>query len=240
MEAVVVGDAMKSIWNAARAGRWVLWAACLLSGGAQAHGQAVVSAWADVHAGPAPDYPEVAVFEPGSQVVVYGCLADYSWCDVSLAGYRGWVYAGYLNFPYAGSDWPVVNYGSVTGFPIISFTIGPYWDHYYRGTPWYHDRDRWIGQPVMPRPPEPFPPDRRPPERHPPEMRLNLPRAAPMTVQPQEAPHSPSAPAPRPPAATRDAPPARLAPPERVDRPRDERRPERRDDDRRRRDNDNN
>lgn len=218
---------MKLFCNPARLGRWVVWAACLLSGAAYAHGQAVVNAWADVHAGPAPDYPEVAVFEPGSMVVVYGCLADYSWCDVTLAGYRGWIYGGYLNFPYAGNEWPVLNYGSVSGFPIISFTIGTYWDRYYRSTPWYHDRDRWIGQPVMP----------RPPERRPPEMRLNLPREA-VPVHPQELPRQQTAPAPRPPAGAREAPPARLSAPERVERPRDERRLDRRDDDRRRRDGD--
>ncbi|MCY0385733.1 SH3 domain-containing protein [Robbsia sp. Bb-Pol-6] len=96
-----------------------------------------------MRAGPSQQYPEVARVQPGVPVSVMGCLQNYSWCDVGLPGARGWVHASRLNYPYQGSSVPLSNYGMAIGVPIVSFAIGPYWDEFYRGRPWFNDRDRW-------------------------------------------------------------------------------------------------
>jgi len=74
---------------------------------------------------------------------VQGCLSDYTWCDVTFGGNRGWVYAGELAYTYQSRRVPILDYGPRIGLPVITFSLGNYWDHYYRGRSWYHDRDRW-------------------------------------------------------------------------------------------------
>ena len=98
---------------------------------------------AEIYAGPGNDYPLVARLAPGVRVTVQGCLSDYTWCDVVFGGNRGWVYAGELGYSYQSRRVPIVDYGPRIGLPIISFSLGNYWDHYYRGRPWYGERDRW-------------------------------------------------------------------------------------------------
>ena len=98
---------------------------------------------ADVFAGPGPDYPVVASVGPGFQVFVQGCVSDYAWCDVRFGPNRGWVYAGDLGFPYRGGRVPIIQYGPSLGLPIIAFSLGTYWDRYYRGRPWYYQRNDW-------------------------------------------------------------------------------------------------
>jgi uncharacterized protein YraI len=66
-----------------------------------------------------------------------GCISNYQWCDVAAPNLRGWVYAGSLSYPYQGANVPVMNYGTVIGLPIVTFSIGTYWGNYYRGRPWY-------------------------------------------------------------------------------------------------------
>jgi uncharacterized protein YraI len=97
----------------------------------------------DIFAGPGNDYPMVARLAPGVRVNIQGCLSDYSWCDVSFGGNRGWVYAGELGYPYRSGRVPIVEYGPRLGLPVITFSLGSYWDHYYRNRPWYHERADW-------------------------------------------------------------------------------------------------
>ncbi|MFM0730084.1 SH3 domain-containing protein [Paraburkholderia sediminicola] len=111
-----------------------------LSGAAFAQSLAYTNQPVDVYAGPSGDYPVAAQVPPGAQLTVYGCVSDYSWCDVEASGLRGWVYGGYLDYPYQGTEVPIMTYGVQIGLPIVAFSFGTYWDHYYRGQPWYHDR----------------------------------------------------------------------------------------------------
>ncbi|WP_064674932.1 SH3 domain-containing protein [Pandoraea faecigallinarum] len=130
-------------------------------------GQAIVNSSANVRAGPASDYPVVAQAAAGMPVTVYGCISGYSWCDIGLPGTRGWIYAGLLSYPYQGNPVPVLNYGTVIGLPIITFSIGTYWGSYYRNRPWYHDQRYWHRPPPGPRPPHWGPgPTPRPPGGH--------------------------------------------------------------------------
>jgi uncharacterized protein YraI len=97
----------------------------------------------NMRAGPSPAFPVVTVLPDGATVNVFGCVRGYSWCDVSWDGRRGWASANYLTQPYQGSYVSIVEYGPRIDVPIIGFSIGSYWDDYYRSEPWYGRRDRW-------------------------------------------------------------------------------------------------
>ncbi|MFM0608968.1 SH3 domain-containing protein [Paraburkholderia sediminicola] len=132
---------------------------------ASAQSQAYTNSTVNVRAGPASDYPVVTQLPGGVPVSVMGCISNYEWCDVAAPNLRGWVYAGRLSYPYQGSNVPVMNYGTVIGLPIVTFSIGAYWGNYYRGRPWYGQQSRWAHHPP-PRPPRPGagrPPGGRPP-----------------------------------------------------------------------------
>ncbi|HEV3423147.1 MAG TPA: SH3 domain-containing protein [Paraburkholderia sp.] len=124
--------------------------------------QAFTNSSLNLRAGPARDYPVVSQLPPGVPVTVMGCIAGYTWCDVALPNLRGWVYAGRLSYPYQGNRVPVLNYGTVIGLPVLTFSIGTYWGNYYRGRPWYRDQARWAHRPP-PRPAPGRPPAARPP-----------------------------------------------------------------------------
>jgi uncharacterized protein YraI len=134
------------------------------SGPVSAQSQAYTNQPVYLYAGPAQDYPVVAQLPAGQPVAVYGCVSGYTWCDVAIAQARGWVYGGYLTYPYQGSNVPIMTYGTAIGLPLVTFSIGTYWDHYYRGRPWYSERGRWANHPPPPhRPPPPPPGGNRPP-----------------------------------------------------------------------------
>ena len=63
---------------------------------------------------------------------------------MSADGNRGWVSGSYLSYGAAGGSYvPLVEYVSEYDVPIISFSVGTYWDSYYRNRPWYGQRARW-------------------------------------------------------------------------------------------------
>lgn len=145
---------------------------------ALAHELAYVSADVHLRAGPARDYPAVAILRPGVTISVVGCLSDYAWCDVAVGPDRGWIYGAYIVYPYQGSYVPVISYGPVIGINVVTFSLGFYWDEYYRGRPWYPQRELWIARPV----PAPVPYGYRPP---PPPRPGYHPGAAPRPPHPQ-------------------------------------------------------
>ena len=163
----------------------------------------------NMRAGPDSSYPLVLRVYPGTQVQVHGCIADWSWCDVSVGFERGWIYAPYLAYPYQGNNVTIYGFGPSLGVPIISFTIGPYWDNYYRGRPWWYQRNDWyyrpppVHRPPPPgwRPPPPSPPPgwRPPPGQRPPpggRPPPPMPKPKPVPKPPTSAPPGP-APMPR-------------------------------------------
>jgi uncharacterized protein YraI len=121
-----------------------------LSDAAFAQTQAYTNSPVNLYAGPADDYPAVSQLPGGVPVTVMGCVSGYTWCDVVLPDLRGWVYAGSLSYPYQGSNVPILDYGTVIGLPIVSFSIGAYWGSYYRGRPWYNEQERWAHHPPPP------------------------------------------------------------------------------------------
>lgn len=130
----------------------------------------------NLRAGPDADYPLVGWLPEGTQVDVQGCLPDYRWCDVVVGYERGWVHGRYLNYYYQNRYAPIIGWGGAIGIPLVGFSIGSYWDDYYRQRPWYRERPRWEHRhyPVPPawqgpsrapdyRPPAPRLPVERPP-----------------------------------------------------------------------------
>ena len=101
----------------------------------------------NMRAGPDPTYPLVTRLAPGTPLTVGGCLQSYTWCDVYTGNVRGWVYASYLTYPYQSGAVPIYSYGPALGLPIITFSIGSYWDNYYRGRPFYGNRNYWYNHP---------------------------------------------------------------------------------------------
>jgi uncharacterized protein YraI len=124
-------------------------AAAALSGPVQAQ-PAFTATAVHLRAGPALDYPVVAVLPKGYQVAVQGCLSDYSWCDVFAGPERGWIYAAHIHHPYQNTHVPVLTYGAVIGVGVLTFVLNDYWPLYYRDRPWYADRHQWARRPVPP------------------------------------------------------------------------------------------
>ncbi|MEO8432089.1 MAG: SH3 domain-containing protein [Acidobacteriota bacterium] len=103
---------------------------------------------ANLRAGPSRDYPIVAEIPEGSSVEVAGCLNDFAWCDVIAGSDRGWVYSGNLEYPYEGQRVAIIDEGPAIGLPIVTFSVGSYWDNYYRGRPWYSRRSYYYSRPL--------------------------------------------------------------------------------------------
>ncbi|MBE0626140.1 MAG: peptide-binding protein [Burkholderiales bacterium] len=100
-----------------------------------------------LHAGPAEDYPVVAILGTGFPVTVQGCMQDYSWCDVIAGPHRGWVYARDIVYSYQGQYVPVLDYGAAIGIGVATFIIGNYWHDHYARHPWYRQMPRWNHRP---------------------------------------------------------------------------------------------
>lgn len=100
---------------------------------------------ADLHmrAGPSTRFPVVTTVPDGADVEIFGCVDGYSWCDTAWSGRRGWIDADYLTYSYQNSYVPIIDYGAQIDLPILAFSIGGYWDNYYRDEPWYGRRSHW-------------------------------------------------------------------------------------------------
>ncbi|HEX8800121.1 MAG TPA: SH3 domain-containing protein [Terriglobales bacterium] len=122
----------------------------------------------NVRAGPDRGFPLVTWLPGGVTVQVMGCLSGWRWCDVIFGRNRGWVFARYLAFSFQNQRVPIITGGPRSGFPIVTFSIGPYWSAHYRGRPWYSRQSQWSNwRPPPPRPPS-RPPSRPPAPRPPP------------------------------------------------------------------------
>jgi uncharacterized protein YraI len=119
---------------------------------------------AGVYAGPDSSYPEVGQLDPGTPIQVMGCLNDWSWCDVAFQDNRGWVYSPDISYGYQGGYVPLYSYAPALGISVVSFSVDSYWGSYYRGRPWYGQRDQWVHKTINHRrPPGPAPVNRLPP-----------------------------------------------------------------------------
>lgn len=117
-------------------------AACALPAVASA-APAQVTANVNLRTGPSTQYYPILVLPAGVRVEVYGCLAGYTWCDVSWGGNRGWISSRYLSTFYYG---PSYRPRPARPVPSVTFSFG-YWDNHYVGRPWYRDRPRHDDRP---------------------------------------------------------------------------------------------
>jgi uncharacterized protein YraI len=176
--------------------------------------EAYTTTQVNVRAGPAGEYPLVMRLRANTPVTVHGCVDDYRWCDVSVGGDQGWVYAQNLAYPYEQRHVPILGYGAAIGLPIIAFSLGSYWDNHYRQRPWYGQRPRWEQHRPPPRPPVVRPPDYRPPQHRPPNHVRPPPRPQPQPPVVRPQPPRPGGPAPhRPPSGARPSPGQEGGPP---------------------------
>ncbi len=133
-----------------------------------------------LRAGPDIGYPRVMMVPAGSYVQIYGCVSDYTWCDVGIDGSRGWVAATYLQL-YYGSSWVYLPaYAPRIGVPVVTFVLGTYWGNHYRHTSWYRERERWQHPPPRHVPPPHRTPSfrpRLPPPAQPSSRVVRYPRA---------------------------------------------------------------
>jgi uncharacterized protein YraI len=100
----------------------------------------------DIYAGPSSDYPQIASLPPNTEVGVAGCLSDWSWCDVTFANDRGWVWAGDLGYPYQNGRVAIIEYGPRLRLPVVTFSINAYWDAHYRSRPFFREREVWVSR----------------------------------------------------------------------------------------------
>lgn len=74
----------------------------------------------NLRSGPGTQYPVIGVMDYNVRSEITGCLADYSWCAVNVAGLSGWASAEYLVVDEGGSILGVQAQGSATGIPIVA------------------------------------------------------------------------------------------------------------------------
>lgn len=113
----------------------------------------------NLRAGPDPSYPLIAQLDAGTEVDVQGCTDGWEWCDVVAYGNRGWIAGNYIQYEYDNQLVALPSYGAQFGIPIVGFSIGTYWNSYYRSRPFYSDRDSWYDRPYVRRGPPPPPHD---------------------------------------------------------------------------------
>ncbi len=126
---------------------------------------AVTTEPASVRAGPDDSYPEVAQLDADSPIQVMGCLDDWSWCDVTFEGNRGWMYSPDITYEYEGGYVPFYTYAPSFSIPVVTFTVDSYWGRYYHDRPWFRERDQWAHREVQHRPPPGPRPHSGPPPR---------------------------------------------------------------------------
>ena len=152
----------------------------------------------NVRAGPNQEYPLVAQLDADTPLDVHGCLSDWSWCDVSFSDDgRGWIFSDGVSFVYQGERVPLYSYAPSLGLTVITFSVGSYWNDYYRGRPWYSQRDQWEHRHL----PEHTRPAGRPHEGPPPGRNASASPAQRERPQPnerpQQMPHASQLPTPR-------------------------------------------
>jgi len=96
-----------------------------------------------MRAGPDYGYPALARIASGRQIDIFGCLRDWSWCDVGYRSDRGWVPGRDLSVTYQGRRRSIGTIAPYLGIGVLFFAFDKYWDDHYRSRPFYRERDRY-------------------------------------------------------------------------------------------------
>jgi uncharacterized protein YraI len=97
----------------------------------------------NIRSGPSVRFPVVGMAAGGSSMTIHGCLAHYTWCDVSASGVRGWASGAHLEFVYEDRRVYVPAYATHVDVPIVSFHVVNYWNDHYHDRDFYADLDQW-------------------------------------------------------------------------------------------------
>jgi uncharacterized protein YraI len=125
----------------------VLAATALLPATAQAASPARAVNTVNLRAGPGTHYPAIVTVPAGTRITTFGCIANYSWCDVAWGPNRGWMAASMIQLFHAGRPvavTPAVIAGA--GLAIVAFNRA-YWATHYPAQPWYGAWHRYYGRP---------------------------------------------------------------------------------------------
>lgn len=86
---------------------------------AQSGGPAIAYTTANLNmrAGPGTNYPVITTVPRGGGVTVFGCTADFRWCDAAFTNVKGWVSGKYLSYGGQGAYYgrPIPNSGVYVG-----------------------------------------------------------------------------------------------------------------------------
>ncbi|QTD57470.1 SH3 domain-containing protein [Parasphingorhabdus cellanae] len=97
----------------------------------------------DLRAGPSMGYPPIQYVRKGTGVHVHGCVRNYTWCDISTRGRRGWASAAYLATIRDDKPVYIPPYALDLGIPIVTFELDDYWHENYLDYEFYDERDYW-------------------------------------------------------------------------------------------------
>lgn len=97
----------------------------------------------NVRSGPSVRFPAVGVLGAGTALTIHGCLARYTWCDVSASGLRGWALGAHVQIAHAERRVYVPAYAQELEIPVITFRVDNYWHDHYRDYQFYNELDRW-------------------------------------------------------------------------------------------------
>ena len=125
------------------AGALALTGVFALTAGADAASRAFTTTDVNLRAGPSTSYPAVDVVGAGDNVRVFGCLSTRSWCDVGYSGIRGWMSSNYLVEDFKRRRYTGARVVEEIDAPIVTFSVGSYWDDHYRGRGFYRERARF-------------------------------------------------------------------------------------------------
>jgi uncharacterized protein YraI len=70
---------------------------------------------------PGHQYPVVGMMEYNVRTDITGCIADYSWCSMTVAGLSGWASAEYLVIDKGGEVMQVT--GPDSGIPVVEAAV---------------------------------------------------------------------------------------------------------------------
>lgn len=79
--------------------------------------QGYSTAHLNLRSGPGTQYPVVGMMEYNVRNNITGCIADYSWCSVAVAGLSGWASAEYLVIDKGGEVMQIT--GPDSGIPVV-------------------------------------------------------------------------------------------------------------------------
>jgi uncharacterized protein YraI len=103
-----------------------------------------------LQAGPDPAYPSIVELNAGTPVSIQGCIDGWTWCDVIANADRGWVPGTFLEEDYGGQRVVVIDYGPQIAIPVVTFSLGVYWDQHYHNRPFYTQRQQWVTKAIQP------------------------------------------------------------------------------------------